>query len=57
MVHPINKIVVLHRVPKSTLYDRISHRDRHGTSLLLDLFPEAWKYWVANNQVTAWMIM
>ena len=30
-IHPINKIAVLYGVPKSTLYDRISGRARHGT--------------------------
>ena len=29
-IHPINKIVVLHGVPKSTLHDRISGRVRYG---------------------------
>ena len=38
---PINKIVVLHKVPKSTLHDHISYRVRHCTSSIPNLFPEA----------------
>ena len=34
------QIVVLHRVTRSTLYDRISDRVRRGTSSIPDLFPE-----------------
>ena len=35
------KIVVLHRVTRSTLYDCISDRVRCGTSSIPNLFPEA----------------
>ena len=35
------KIVVLHRVTRSTLYDHISDRVRRGTTSIPNLFPEA----------------
>ena len=41
MVHPIHKIIVLLRVPKSTLHDHNSDRVRYGTISIPDLFLKA----------------